>query len=104
MRDAWQALYEADVDVIINGHDHLYERFATQDPQGRPDPERGIRQFTVGTGGVPLTQVATIHPNSEVRASAWGVITFTLNTGGYSWEFTPADGFTFTDRGVGQCH
>ena len=45
-------LYEADTDVVFSGHEHNYERFSPQDPQGRTDPEGGIRQFVVGTGGV----------------------------------------------------
>ncbi len=51
MQPIWQALYAAGVDVVLNGHDHNYERFAPQDATGRADPERGIREFVVGTGG-----------------------------------------------------
>ncbi|HEX7779362.1 MAG TPA: metallophosphoesterase, partial [Vicinamibacterales bacterium] len=51
MQETWRILYNANVDVVLNGHDHVYERFAPQDPDGRPDNARGIRQFTVGTGG-----------------------------------------------------
>ena len=47
----WEILYAAGVDVVLNGHDHNYQRFAPQDPQGRADPEDGLRQFVVGTGG-----------------------------------------------------
>jgi hypothetical protein len=104
MRDVWQVLYDFDVDVVINGHDHLYERFAPQDPQGRLDVARGLRQFTVGTGGVPLYQLGSVHANSEALAAAWGVMVFTLSSAGYQWEFKPATGFTFTDVGTGQCH
>ena len=51
MRAFWRILYAAGVDVVVVGHDHLYERFAPQDPDGRFDPVRGIRQFIAGTGG-----------------------------------------------------
>ena len=47
----WRVLYQADVDVVVSAHDHLYERFAPQDPDGRLDLAGGIRQFTAGTGG-----------------------------------------------------
>jgi hypothetical protein len=90
--------------VVINGHDHLYERFAPQDPSGRLDAARGMRQFIVGTGGVPLTRSSFVHVNSEVRSSAWGVVAFTLAENGYIWEFLPTPGFSFTDRGTGECH
>ncbi len=104
MRDVWRTLYEFNVDLVINGHDHIYERFAPQDPDGRPDPARGIRQFTVGTGGAPLYEFPTIRANSEVRAAVWGVATFTLSEQGYQWQFVPAEGFQFQDTGSASCH
>lgn len=67
MRDIFQVLYEGGVDVVINGHDHVYERFAPQDAQGRADSERGIRVFVVGTGGASLQGFSTVRANSEVR-------------------------------------
>ena len=51
VKELWEALYEAETDVVLSGHEHNYERFAPQDPQGRADSEGGIRQFVVGTGG-----------------------------------------------------
>ena len=32
VKPLFQALYEANADVVVNGHDHDYERFAPQDP------------------------------------------------------------------------
>jgi hypothetical protein len=105
MQAAWTVLYAAGVDVIVNGHSHSYERFAPQDPDGRPDPSRGIRQFVVGTGGAELTGFAATRPNSEVRNSGtWGVLKLTLRGDGYEWEFVPVAGQTFSDRGAGMCH
>lgn len=104
MRDVWRTLYEFNVDLVINGHDHTYERFAPQDPDGRPDPVRGIREFIVGTGGAPLYEFATVRANSEVRGAAWGVASFTLTGGAYRWEFVPVDGTTFRDAGSESCH
>jgi hypothetical protein len=104
MRDVWRTLYEFNADVVINGHDHTYERFAPQDPDGRPDPARGIRQFIVGTGGAPLYDFPHVRANSEMRGAAWGVTVFTLSAGGYRWEFVPVDGATFRDSGSGSCH
>ena len=102
MRDFWRMLYEAGVDIIVNGHDHLYERFAPQDPDGFPDPARGIRQFTVGTGGAPLYSVVAVHANSEVRISTFGVLKLTLQADSYQWEFIPVSGAG--DSGTGLCH
>jgi hypothetical protein len=104
MRDVWRTLYEFDVDLVINGHDHTYERFAPQDPDGRPDPARGIREFIVGTGGAPLYEFPRVSPNSEARAAVWGVGVFTLTEGGYQWEFVPVDGAGYRDMGSASCH
>ena len=104
MRDLWQVLYDMDADIVINGHDHLFERFAPQTPDGQPDPVKGIRQFTVGTGGAPLYQVTARAANSEVAVPAWGVASFTLRDDGYQWEFIPVEGESFRDSGAGVCH
>ena len=101
----WDALYLYGADVILNGHEHVYERFAPQTPSAVADPTTGIRQFTVGTGGVSHYTFGTIQPNSEVRnATAYGVLKLTLHATSYDWQFVPVAGATFTDSGTGSCH
>jgi hypothetical protein len=100
----WRPLYAAGVDVVVNGHDHDYERFAPQDPDGRIDGDRGIRQFVVGTGGAPLRDFTRVAPNSELRVVlGHGVIAVTLRDGSYEWDFMVA-GTAFRDRGRTPCH
>ncbi|MBI4421954.1 MAG: PKD domain-containing protein [Gemmatimonadetes bacterium] len=101
----WDDLYAAGADLVLNAQQHHYERLAPMDPAGNLDPARGIREFNVGTGGqsVELPTVA-IHPNSEVRGAAFGVIKLTLRVGGYDWEFLAIGGQSFTDSGSGTCH
>jgi len=100
----WDALYAAGAEIVLNGHEHVYERFAPQKPNAVADPN-GIRQFTVGTGGAALYSFAsTIQPNSERRNNtSMGVLKLTLKAGGYDWQFIPAPG-SFTDSGSGTCH
>ncbi|MEJ7809989.1 MAG: Ig-like domain-containing protein [Gemmatimonadaceae bacterium] len=102
----WDALYQYNADVILNGHEHIYERFAPQTPAAVADAARGIRQFTVGTGGRShYTFQMVPQPNSEVReGNTYGVLKLTLRTGGYDWQFVPVAGATFTDSGSGTCH
>ena len=102
MRDIWRQLYAAGVDVVMNGHEHYYERFAPQNPDGGADPTKGIRQFIAGTGGAPLYTAVSIQPNSEVRISAFGVLKLTLSANRYDWEFVPVSGSS--DFGTGSCH
>jgi hypothetical protein len=101
----WQALQDAGAEIVLNGHDHEYERFAPQTATGVADPAHGIREFVVGTGGANLYTITTTIANSEVHnTSTYGVLKLTLGTGTYSWEFVPIAGQTFTDAGSGTCH
>jgi hypothetical protein len=104
MRAVWKLLHQHGVEVVIAGHDHLYERYSPMDGDLRADPSRGIRQFVVGTGGYELYPFTTIKPHSEARAAVLGVIRFTLRAGGYDWEFVPVPGEPFRDAGSGVCH
>ena len=98
-------LYAAHADVILNGHDHIYERFAPQTPSGQLDNVAGIRQFIAGTGGNNHTSIANVAANSLVRdTTAFGVLELTLHPGSYDWQFVPAAGGAFTDAGSGTCH
>ncbi|MDP9364989.1 MAG: metallophosphoesterase, partial [Chloroflexota bacterium] len=105
MEPIWQALYEAGADVALAGHDHDYERFAPQDPSGRADPARGLREFVVGTGGRSLRGFERPRPNSEVRDHAsFGVLKLTLHQTAYDWAFVPVAGETIADAGTAACH
>ena len=101
----WSALYEAGADVVLNGHDHIYERFAPQNPSGQADPDQGIREFVVGTGGGAFTAFKNIQPNSEARiANKNGVLKMTLRPEGYEWQFVTAPDGAVADSGSGTCH
>jgi hypothetical protein len=93
----WQALSDAGADIVLEGHDHDYERMA---------PIDGIRSFVVGTGGRSLYAWPDgPGPYTEVRANdTYGLLQLTLGAADYSWQFIPAGGGTFTDAGSGTCH
>lgn len=100
----WQALYDYGADIVLSGHDHTYERFAPQNPNGQADPTRGIREFIAGTGGAALYSFPSIQPNSQVRNNTtYGVLKLTLHATSYDWQFVPIAGQTFTDSGSGNC-
>lgn len=105
MRPIYQALYDANAEVVMSGHNHEYERFAPQDPNGTADPNRGIREFVVGTGGESHYDFGAAQPNSEVRnADTFGVLRLSLHSNSYDWQFVPESGTSFTDAGHGTCH
>ena len=105
VKDAFRVMYDGGVDVLLSGHDHVYERFAPQDPDGRPDPARGVRQFVVGTGGAPFYEFRRkIDANSQVHQNrVHGVLRLVFHPAGYDWEFVGV-GAGFSDKGSGTCH
>jgi hypothetical protein len=103
MKDLWRQLDAAGVEIVLNGHEHAYERFAPQDADGHATP-LGIREFIVGTGGIDLRPAGTVQPNSEVRNNdTWGVLKLTLRATAADWEFVPVDGQSFRDSGTVEC-
>jgi hypothetical protein len=100
----WEDLYAAHAALVIVGHEHSYERFAPQDPDGHADPVNGIREIVVGTGGRSHDPLGFATANSEIRnTDTYGVIKLTLTPGHYTWEFIPEEGKTFVDSGAGEC-
>jgi hypothetical protein len=105
VRPFWEQLHAAGVELVVNGHEHSYERFRPLDPEGRPEPTGGIREFVVGTGGADLRGFDREDPNSEVRdGSTHGVLELTLDVGMFSWRFVPVAEGGFADSGSGTCH
>jgi hypothetical protein len=100
----WQILYAHGVDVILNGHDHAYERFARMSPNGIAEPLRGPRSFVVGSGGAGLDDEDEIEVNREARDSTtYGVLQLTLEPRRYAWQFIGAGPGSFTDSGGEEC-
>src|SRR5499425_469250 len=94
VKPLWDILYHFGADIVINGHDHDYERFAQQNPNGKADPQHGIREFVVGTGGKNSHRIfAGIVANSEAhQADTFGVLKLTLHPKSYDWQFVPEEG------------
>lgn len=105
MQPLWKALSDGGADLVVAGHDHLYERFAPQNGDGQHDVARGMREFVVGTGGAAAYAIVSPAPNSEVRNSGTrGVLKLTLYPDRYDWKFIPVKGSTFMDTGSASCH
>jgi acid phosphatase type 7 len=105
MKAAWDALYAAGADLVLNGHDHIYERFAPQTPDGVADPAHGIRQITIGEGGRSHHTIVSPLPTSEFRdADTFGLGELTLRDGAYDWRFVAINSGATVDSGSTSCH
>lgn len=103
MRAFFQILYDNGVEVVLNGHEHFYERSMPQNPSGGADLAKGVRQFIVGTGGAALYNLGPRGPNVERQYQGFGVLKFTLSSDHYDWEFVPVSGSS-PDSGTASCH
>jgi hypothetical protein len=130
----WQLLQDHGADLVLNGHEHLYARFAPMNAAGQAD-KHGIREFIVGTGGEGLDALSTdaagqvAIPNLEAAQGAgsafqngnttsgfpgaFGVMKLTLGQNGYSWDYQSAAApnvngsvawGSFYDTGSAMCH
>jgi hypothetical protein len=105
MQTIWESLYAHDVELVLTGHDHIYERFAPQTASGELEPVHGIREFVVGTGGSNHSPLEKVAANSLVRNDdTYGVLMLTLHANNYHWEFVPEKGKKFRDVGTAMCH
>jgi hypothetical protein len=110
----WKLLYQYHATLVLNGHDHVYSRFAPMDPSGKADPKNGVREFIVGTGGESLDTVDPTTPNLQAYADQYyGVAKFTLKPNGYDWDYESAlkspsapagTAATYSDTGSGSCN
>lgn len=104
----WRVLYAAGADLVLNGHEHFYERFAPMNPDGAADNAYGIRQITTGMAGTGASSgypFGTPLAASEMRQNiAAGIIKLTLDSAGYSWQYLHVVGASFSDAGSGSCH
>lgn len=100
------ALLKAHADIVLNGHEHNYERFARLNAQGQVDEDAdgdSLREFIVGTGGTTnLYGFGSPVTGSRVRLKTWGVLDLGLGAGSYTWAFHSLTGATL-DSGSGTC-
>jgi alkaline phosphatase len=105
MQRIWVTLAKARADVVLNGHDHLYQRFAPLNARGRVSPKRGMREFVVGTGGGPhYSAPGTSTGSRKIITGQWGVLRLVLKARRYHWQFLAAPGGKVLDQGGASCH
>jgi acid phosphatase type 7 len=104
MQTIWQILYNAGAELVVNGHEHHYERFTEMNASGAA-VSPGLREIIAGTGGASLYPFGSPKSASQVRNNtAYGVLKLTLHSSRYDWQFVPAGTATFTDSGSTNCH
>jgi hypothetical protein len=98
----WELLYAEGAELVLNGHDHNYQRYRPMDPDGSVDTAHGIREIVVGTGGASFYELRSDSRREAGQSSVYGVLEVTLRPGGYDWRFVPVSG-SYADSGSASC-
>ncbi len=104
VRVLWRVLARHGADLVLNGHDHDYERFARRNASGAAAPD-GVRQFVVGTGGAELRPFGA-PPGALVErriAGRHGVLRLALGDDSYRWRYLPGRGAALDAGGPVGC-
>ena len=98
-------LYQYRVDLILNGHQHNYQRFAPMRPDGTLDQAGGLREIISGAGGIGFYSFNGSAPNVEAsNDNTYGILKVTLGASSYSWRFVSNSAGGFSDSGQTACH
>jgi fibronectin type 3 domain-containing protein len=102
MQNIWALLAQHGVDLVLNGHDHNYQRWVPLDGNGNPDPA-GVTEFVSGAGGHALSDFTGTDSRVAARYNAdYGALRLELNAGGAGYRFITRAGST-VDSGTVQC-
>ncbi len=94
MRPVWQLMAQHGVDLVLNGHDHDYQRWTPLDGSGNPSPT-GITEIVVGSGGHGLQHVGTdprLVKKFDDTNGLFGALRLALNANGAGFQFISAAG------------
>ena len=99
----WKLLAAHGVELVLNGHEHFYERVGPVAPGGER-AEAGIVQLTVGTGGIGFSAFKTLHPSSDAHQNTQlGVVRLRLGPNDWESDFVGVPGSSFLDHASGPC-
>jgi acid phosphatase type 7 len=95
--------YDGGAEILLSGHDHVYQRFAPMNKSFELDQQRGVRQFVSGAGGKNLTEFEGGNRAEYRQNTHAGALRLVLDSGSYSWQFRTTDG-KIMDSGSSTCH
>jgi hypothetical protein len=101
----WRILVEGHADLVLNGHDHDYERFAPMNAEGDADTAQGTTEIVAGTGGASYYTFHLPESTSLARITGKsGVLRLRLEPTSFSWDFLAVPGGQSLDAGTSPCH
>mgnify|MGYP000094306935 CR=1 FL=1 len=102
--ELFKQLQQAGATLVLNGHNHFYERTKPLNEYGEPAAEGGTVAFTVGTGG-RITDASQQKPQTEIAVfEKTGLLKLELRDKSYSWTYFDAVKKKSLDEGTARCN
>ncbi|WP_239062223.1 discoidin domain-containing protein [Streptomyces sp. SID13031] len=101
--ELWNILVDAKADLVLNGHDHHYERFLPQNKNGQLDPN-GPVQIIGGTGGKDLYPPKTAHPATAKLLETFGVLKLSMTDTTFQSQLLGLDQQVLDSSPTYTCH
>ncbi|WP_106964857.1 discoidin domain-containing protein [Amycolatopsis orientalis] len=103
-KQLWDLFAQNKVDLILNGHDHHYERFVPQDASGKANPA-GPVEIIGGMGGANPYPVHSAHPTTaKLLKDTFGVLKLTMTDTTFSEQLIGLDGKVLDSSPTYPCH
>ena len=102
MDEIWKLMDQHNVDVVLNGHDHDYQRFQPLDGNGNPSSD-GMTEIVVGSAGHGHQSAIKTDPRLlAADFTDFGVVRMEFNASGLAYRFVTTQDAT-VDSGSVQC-
>ncbi len=108
MKSIWSLLVQDKVDIVLNGHDHDYQRWTPLDGSGTPNATSGITEFVVGSAGHGIQTISRSDSrvvkkfDSHTSPAPFGALRLTLYSDHAAYDFINIAG-TILDTGTINC-
>src|ERR1044071_8278694 len=105
MNFIWALLAQSGVDLVLNGHDHNYQRWKPLDGSGALSSS-GVTEFVVGGSGHGMQEFVVLNENRLAAGfdtpDAFGALRLQLNQDGAGYQYINTAG-TMMDSGSVAC-
>lgn len=97
-------LQEAGATLVLNGHNHFYERTAPMGMYGETNYVNGTIAFTVGTGGKTSTAKPVLDTTAAAVFGSVGLLRLELSADRFRWWYHDATKDKIADTGEARCN
>ena len=99
----WALMAQYGVSIVLNGHDHDYQRWVPLDGSGQPSPN-GITEFVVGSAGHGIqtfvkTDTRVAYAN-DTEPAAFGILLLQLSQSSASFAYRSTNGTTLNSGSI----